>query len=74
MTSAQVGITSEVARSNSQAREIFQYTDEITATVKQVQAKVRTLHLYSTHSHTHTHKHTHTHTLNSHKSVQVKML
>ena len=59
LTSAQVGIKSEVARSNSQAREIFQYIDKITATVKQVQAKVRTLHLYSTHSHTHTHKHTH---------------
>ena len=43
LTSAQVGIKSEVARSNGQAREIFQNIDKITATIKQVQAKVHSL-------------------------------
>jgi hypothetical protein len=40
LTSAQVGIKSEVAQSNSQARDIFQNIDKISATIKKVQAKV----------------------------------
>lgn len=40
LTSAQVGIKSEVARSNGQAREIFQNMDRISALTRQVQAKV----------------------------------
>lgn len=40
LTSAQVGIKSEVARSNGQAREIFQNIEKISAIIEQVKAKV----------------------------------
>ena len=43
LTSAQVGIKSEVARSNSQARDIFQNIDKISVIITKVQAKVRIL-------------------------------
>ena len=45
LTSAQVGIKSEVACSNGQARDIFQNIDKISATIKKVQAKVHTLYM-----------------------------
>ena len=46
LTSAQVGIKSEVAQSNSQARDIFQNIDKISATITKVQAKVHILPSY----------------------------
>ena len=40
LTSAQVGIKSEVAHSNGQAMEIFQNIEKLADTVKKVKAKV----------------------------------
>ena len=53
LTSAQVGIKSEVARSNSQARDIFQRIDKISAILKKVQAKVHAMSYIHIHMHTH---------------------